>query len=42
MASATQCLAHTPALTEYFLQDRYLREINYDNFLVRDSIVVFE
>ena len=33
LASASQCLAHTPALTEYFLSEGYLKEINEENFL---------
>lgn len=30
MNSSLQCLAHTPKLVDYFLED-YIREINHDN-----------
>ncbi|XP_061591618.1 ubiquitin carboxyl-terminal hydrolase 11 [Cololabis saira] len=31
MNSALQCLSNTPALTEYFLQNSYLEELNFTN-----------
>ncbi|CAD5225212.1 unnamed protein product [Bursaphelenchus xylophilus] len=33
MNSALQCLSNVPELTEYFLTDQYLNEINYENVL---------
>ncbi|XP_069760273.1 ubiquitin carboxyl-terminal hydrolase 15-like isoform X2 [Narcine bancroftii] len=33
MNSAVQCLSNTPALTEYFLSDEYVDELNNDNLL---------
>ena len=31
MNSALQCMSNTPALTEFFLSDKYLKEINTEN-----------
>jgi ubiquitin C-terminal hydrolase len=31
--SGVQCISHTPLLTDYFLSDTYLRDINPDNKL---------
>ncbi|GCC34897.1 ubiquitin carboxyl-terminal hydrolase 15-like isoform X1 [Chiloscyllium punctatum] len=33
MNSAVQCLSNTPPLTEYFLSDEYVDELNHDNLL---------
>ncbi|XP_048463907.1 ubiquitin carboxyl-terminal hydrolase 15-like [Rhincodon typus] len=33
MNSAVQCLSNTPPLTEYFLSDEYMDELNHDNLL---------
>lgn len=33
MNSAVQCLSNTPPLTEYFLSDEYVGELNHDNLL---------
>ncbi|CAD5218340.1 unnamed protein product [Bursaphelenchus okinawaensis] len=33
MNSALQCLSNVPELTQYFLTEKYLEEINYDNVL---------